>query len=385
VRLSLVGLAVCFVGCFYDSRWGQETTAQKHNAEAARPSSFKAPAESSGTPAKKASHTFKIHVWATSQFASQTLDWKRDFKDMLATANDILTVAADMRLEIASIETWPSPPSQDNLETTLGALQKHDPGKDVEWVIGLVGSFPKFTNSFHDLGMAPMLGRHLVVRAAGDLTEHEAAEAAFDKLSTDERLAVLAERRRHRSVAVFVHEIGHTLGAVHDDSKEGLMYPVYSKSMRAFGADVSKALGIGAAHRLDNGQRAWAEELLAFYKNSASPWVDKERTSMIGQLEAYVGPPPAPTTATTTKEPSAFAETPKELDKKDVPTWSRAVEAFRKNKMKEAWDEATPLFDAYPKVLAVQDLRCQIAMKVGFDWKRTKVECEKLMQLSTGK
>lgn len=383
MRLLYLLLAASLAGCFYDSSWGHETTAQKHNAEAARPASFTAPTESSGAPANKASRTFYIRVWATPQFASQTLDWKRDFKDTLATANDILTVAADMRLEISSIETWPSPPPQDDMHATLGALQKHDSGKDVEWVVGLVGSFPKFTNSFHDLGVAPMLGHHVVLRAAGDLTEHEAAEAAFTKLSADERLAVLAERKRHRSVATFVHEIGHTLGAVHDDSKDGLMHPVYSKTMRAFGPEVSKALSIGAAHRLDKSPRPAAEELLAFYEKSESPWVPQDRTSMIGQLKAYVGPatpPPAPAQAST-----AFAETPKELDKKDHAAWARATEAYRKNNHKDAWDEATPLFDAYPKVLAVQDLRCQIAMKIGFDWKRTKVECEKLMQLSTGK
>lgn len=383
VRLLPLVCVLSLAGCFYDSSWGHETTAQKHNAEAARPSSFKAPTESSGAPAKKASRTFYIRVWATPQFASQTLDWKRDFKETLATANEILTVAADARLEIASIETWPSPPPQDDLHATLTALQKHDSGKDVEWVVGLVGSFPKFTNSFHDLGLAPLLGRQIVLRAAGDLTEHEAAEAAFNKLSADERLAVLAERKRHRSVATFVHEIGHTLGAVHDDSKDGLMHPVYSKSMRAFGPEVSKALSIGAAHRMDKDQRPVAEELLAFYEKTESPWVPQDRTSILGQLKAYVGPPtPAPSAA---PENKAFAETPKELDKKDVPAWTRAVEAFRKNDLKSAWDAATPLFDAYPKVLAVQDLRCQTAMKIGFDWKRTKVECEKLMQLSTGK
>jgi len=381
VRRTSVILCLAVSGCFYDSSWGHETTAQKHNAEAARPSSFKAPTESSGLGAKKASRTFHIHVWATSQFASQTLDWKRDFKEMLATANDILTASADTRLEIASIESWPSPPAQDDLGTALSALQKHDAGSDVEWVVGLVGSFPKFTTSFHDLGLAQLLGKHVALRAAGDVNEHEGAEAAFNKLSADERLAVVGERKRHRSVATFVHEIGHSLGAVHDETKDGLMHPFYSKSMRSFGTDVSKALAIGAAHRLDATHRAWAEELLGFYDKNESTWAAKERASMITNLKSYLGPAPAPVASA----PPQFAEVPKELDAKDRPAWTRAVDAYRAAKMKDAWDAASPLFDAYPKVLAVQDLRCQIAMKIGFDWSRTKVECEKLMHLSTGK
>lgn len=381
-------LALAGGGCFYDSRWGQETTAQKHNAEAARPASFKS--SSSGVLPAKAKYTFKLRVWATPQYASQTLDWQRDFREIVEAANDILLHTADTRIELAGLSSWPSPPQQDELAKTLAALQEHDKGTDVDWVVGLVSGFATFTTSFHDLGMAPYLGHHLVMRASSDFTEHAAAEAAFTKLKPEERLQLLAERKRHRSVATFVHEIGHTLGAVHDTDKEGLMYPAYSKVMRGFGAEASKVLTIGAAHRSDANQQGVAKDLLAYYEGNAAAWVPKERESMITQLRAFVGPAPVAATAAVPVASAApaklpFADVPKELKESDRPAWTSAVEAFRAAKAKDAWGLGTPLWSAYPNVMAVQDLRCQIAMKVGFDWQKTKLECEQLMKLSTGK
>jgi hypothetical protein len=376
--LSLVVLA----GCWYDSSWGHETTAQKHNAEAAKPASFKS--ESSGQLPKKAKYTFKIRAWATPQYASQTLDWQHDFKEVIETANDILLKSADARIEIAGMASWPNAPQQDDLEKVLTALAAHDKSDDVDYVVGLVSGFSTFTISFHDLGAARYMSRHFALRAASDFTEHAAAEAAFNKLPPDERLRVVAERKRHRSVATFVHEIGHTLGAVHDSGKQGLMYPAYSKDMRSFGTEVSAVLAIGAAHHTDASQQPLAKELLAYYESHSSPWIDKERLALIATLKAFVPPPPAPTPAPTAAPP-AFADTPKELKDSDRPAWTRAVEAFRAGKHKDAWDAGQPLFAAYPKVLYVQDLRCQIAMKIGFDWQKTKAECDQLMQLSTGK
>jgi hypothetical protein len=377
---ALLLLGALSAGCFYDSSWGHETTAQKHNAEAARPASFKA--EASGPLPKKAAHTFKMRVWATAQYASQTLDWQHEFKEMVETANDILLKSADTRIEIASMASWPGAPAQDDLEKTLTALDQQDKGDDVDWVVGLVSGFATFTISFHDLGAARYLGKHFVLRAASDFTEHAAAEAAFTKLKPDERLRLLGERKRHRSVATFVHEVGHTLGALHDTDKEGLMYPGYSKNMRAFGPEVSKVLLIGAAHRKGTSQHALAKELLAFYEANANPWQPKERESTIVMLNKFVGPKPPPPVAAA-PAPLPFADTPKELKDTDKPTWAASVDAFRGGKFKDAWQTATPLFDAYPKVLAVQDLRCQIAMKVGFDWQKTKAECANLMELST--
>jgi hypothetical protein len=46
-----------------------------------------------------------------------------------------------------------------------------------------------------------------------------------------------------------------------------------------------------------------------------------------------------------------------------------------------AWDAAKPLFDLYPDVAAVQELRCNVATHV-FSFAAARRECERLMHLS---
>lgn len=375
----VVGLSSILVGCFYDSSWGSRTTAQKHMAAAERPASL-SPASIERAP-KAARHVFKVRLWASPQFSAQTMDWKHEMRAVIEDANTVLVHAASTRLEIASLESWASPP--DDLHQALAALRVHDRGEDVGWVIGLVGSFPKYTRSFHDLGMARLLGRHVVLRASSDLGEHEAAEAAYDKLDPSERLQLVAERKRHRSVAILLHEIGHTLGAVHQTGDEEFMAPTYSKKMHAFGPAATALLSIGAAHRDEVDVRPWAKDLLHYYEGATAPWDDKERTALMTELRTLTAPASATPAAPSAKE--VFTEVPPELEKADLPSWTRAAEAFRAGKLKEAWDAGTPLFGKYPKVLAVQDLRCQTATKVGFEWPRVKAECAELMKLSTGK
>jgi len=391
VRFALVFPVLALTGCFlgYDSRWGQETTAQKHNAEAARPASL-TPVSSAG-PTANAAHVFKVRIWATAQFTAQTMDWKHETREILDSANTVLLHAASTRLEIASMESWPSPPSQEDLLKTIQGLRAHDKGDDVSWVIGLVGSFPTYTSSYHDLGMGHMMGRHLVLRAASDLGEHEAAEAAFDKLDPSARLQLVAERKRHRSVATLLHEIGHTLGAVHETGTEDFMGPAYSKTVHTFGPEATAVVKIGIAHRDETDPRPFGKDLLRYYEAATTPWIDKERTGFVAELRTMTAgfgatvPVASGSASTTPASKPAFTEVPSELKDADRTRWSQTSESFRAGKMKDAWETGTPLFSAYPSVLAVQDLRCQIAMKIGFDWQRVKLECEKLMQLSTTK
>ncbi|MBI2396061.1 MAG: hypothetical protein HYV09_41240 [Deltaproteobacteria bacterium] len=376
----VLGVSAILGGCFYDSSWGNRTTAQKHLAAAERPASL-SPASIERAP-KVAKHVFKVRLWATPQFSAQTMDWKHEMRAVVDEANTVLVHAASTRLDIASLESWASP--QDDLPQALAALRVHDRGEDVGWVIGLVGSFPKYTRSFHDLGIAGLLGRHVVLRASSDLGEHEAAEAAYDELDPSERLQLVAERKRHRSVSILLHEIGHTLGAVHQTGDEHFMVPSYSKKMHAFGPAATALLSIGVAHRDDADVRSWATDLLHYYEGATAPWDDKERAALMTDLRA-VAPPAAAPPAAPAPAKVPFVEVPPELDKADVPTWTRAVEAFRAGKLKDAWDAGTPLFGKYPKVFAVQDLRCQTATNVGFEWPRVKAECAELMKLSTGK
>ena len=63
-------------------------------------------------------------------------------------------------------------------------------------------------------------------------------------------------------------------------------------------------------------------------------------------------------------------------------TLDEASEALRSGQPRDAWTRARPLFTAYPDVYTVQDLRCQIAMKLGLAWDEASAQCERLMELT---
>ena len=52
----------------------------------------------------------------------------------------------------------------------------------VDFVLGLVGSLPRVEFSFHQLGMAGLLGKHLVVRAMNDDAEFKYIQHQLDEL-----------------------------------------------------------------------------------------------------------------------------------------------------------------------------------------------------------
>jgi hypothetical protein len=64
--------------------------------------------------------------------------------------------------------------------------------------------------------------------------------------------------------------------------------------------------------------------------------------------------------------------------------YRNALGEHRAGREQEAWQIAQPLFERYPADYAVQDLRCQIAMKRDADWDHARAECEGLMKLSPG-
>ena len=382
----------------YDSRWGEGERTAKHNAEYLTPAELSASPAGSGAPA--IARVFHVRVFATTEYTTQTVDWKNDFKEILAYANKVLGPGFGARIDLDTSSLWDGdPPPQEKLSDALGALRDHDDGKGVEWTVGLIGGLPKFTSSFHQLGLGETPGRYLVMRAATDLKEFDAIDKSLAELSADERTEVVHARRRHRSVAVFLHELGHTLGGVHEAKKDLLLFPTYDSSMSGFGPAATDLIQTSLAHRKDgapSGQEKTElyEALLASYEKAADgDWDAQERDDMVARLRSTLGKPPtvAKTTPTTSAAPStsaappALVATPADLKEKDRAAWADAAKQFQAEKYADSWKTAKPIFDAYPDSYEVQDFHCKLAMKQGFDWKTTKAECAPLMKLSTKK
>jgi hypothetical protein len=116
---------------------------------------------------------------------------------------------------------------------------------------------------------------------------------------------------------------------------------------------------------------------------TSSDWVARDRDEEIARLTAFVEPPAAAAAAESaaTSAP-ADPTTPPELHGDDVERYRGALSWFHFSRVAQAYQTAKPLFTAYPDVLAVQDLRCQLAALRYLDKETLKAECAPYARLA---
>ena len=347
-RLSVLALAAALwvQGCFYDSRWGEAKRVQQHNAAAASPATLHV---ASADGAERApARVYRVRVYATTSYAAQTMDWKRKMTDLVDDANRVLERAVGARLQVESCRDWGAV-REDDLAATLASLRTSDSGRDVDWVVGMAGGLPRVTRSFHDVGMADLGGKHFVLRAAAELEDETAIARNFDELKEEERAELVRARKRHRAVAVFLHEIGHTLGAPHTRDARSLMSPQYDSRMEAYGDASTALMRATLAHRDD------------------------------------VDAGPRTAAAATLQPEKPLPEDVSPLPEGERDRYARAIHAFEASDVAGAYEAAGPLFESRADVYSIQDLRCKLALARGLVWTETRAECDALMKLSTSK
>jgi hypothetical protein len=384
-------LVACFGG--YDSTWGAQKRAQRREAATAGPAAIEAP---TAKPAAAAGHVFRVRIWASPTYASQTVDWRAHVRALIEDVNQVLPGAIDVRLDVESLSVWDEAPKDDGAEGSMMALRTSDPGAGVDVVVGMIGGVPRFTRDFHELGLGETFGKHMVVRGTTTVDDQELIDKRFDQLDETERSRLRREYRQHRELAVFLHEYAHTLGAIHESTTSTLMAPAYSRKESAFAPETLGVLRIAVAHRPANAPidgRGLAPELLAYYeKTTTAPWVEAERDAMVAMLRANVPAPPASAGSSASSASArggasgsdyAVADPALSVDHRAV--WSRAVEARAKGDYAGAWALASPLFAAYPKLKSVQDLRCKLAIEQRFEVERARKECAALTSIELGR
>ncbi len=364
------GLACLFasaagVAC-YDSRWGETKRAQQHAAAAATPAAIRGDPEGPGEHAPDAgAHVLRIRFRPNDAYLTQTVDARKQISDLVDDANRVLEPTLALTLTVEQIRPWST--EVDAPERALGAIESEDAGQDVELVVGMIGALPRQTGSLHELGVSRLLGKHMVVRAAGRLDERDAIERGFDELSVDDRAQLLRSRKRHRALAVFLHELGHCLGALHEVDQQSLMHPTYDPKMSGFAEGAVALMRIA----LDgNGRVAIARTQLELLESATSQsWVAADRDQAIALLEAMTRPTqPSATTAArpeagggATLGGSGSRPVPPGLRTDDAARFARASELFGGGAAGPAYETAKPLFARYPDSFAIQDLRCQLA------------------------
>ena len=348
--------SACFMG--YDSRWGQTKAAQRRAASAATPAAIAASPE----PSRAAVRPLRVRVHATPSYSAQVIDWPKHVSDAFDAANIVLEPAAGVRLVLDAKSSWADAPADAPLPAMLRALHDADAATDTDLVLGLVGGLPRDGASFHELGYADVLGRHVVLRAAAHTDEAAAIDRSFDELPAEDRARLLRDRRQHRETAVLLHEIGHALGALHERDPHSLMHARYDRSMAGFSAEATDVMRITVDHRSrasskESGDPALAADLAAYFRQSSSEaWTTGEREAAVARLAGIDARNPSPSPEPAKPDPLAA------LSDADRAAYERASEAFRASGVARAWEIATPLFAKYPAVYAVQDLRCQLAI-----------------------
>jgi biopolymer transport protein ExbD len=209
--------------------------AQHDQAARLMPPLLTAPGEWPGKPTLA-----KVRVWADDDYRAQNLHWQRTFADELAYANAVLEPMLGLHLD-AEYHAWDRHAQDANLEQDLAALAARDPGEGVLAVIGLTSSLSVVTTTVEHLGYASLPGHHVVLRGYHDLEERKAFARGLRELTAEERESVLVARRAHKTAALLLHELGHNLGAAHEDEPGSIMSAMYSDRASTF-SELSRAV-----------------------------------------------------------------------------------------------------------------------------------------------
>jgi hypothetical protein len=335
----------------------------------------------------------KLRVWGDAEYRAQNVHWQQGFEEQIDAVNQVTIPLLGVRLE-AKYEAWDRHAPGSTLSDHAAALEQHDPGEDVVWVVGVTSALSLVSPTYDQLGIAQLAGRHLIVRGHADLEERKAFEGAFPDLEREEREQVLDARRRHKTAAVLLHELAHSLGALHEAIDESLMGATYSHLSVSISDRNRELMLIVLEERLAPAERrdprATAERRLAALEAAGGGWVDTERAEAIDHLRAELAGQPAEAAAALTGAPAGkLAGRPTGIAA-PVPAAAsaqlrRAEQLLASGDHGGALAELEPLVAAYPAHAEVRTLGCKIELARGGPKDAKAIAaCERAAQLSTG-
>ena len=394
VLLASFGSSGCF---FYDSSYGQQKKAQRHEAERLAPHKL----ERQGTPGSvlRAQRTLSLRIYATPTYQASIVDWQQQFQDQLDCANTILAPDFGVSLKMEDVKTFRPHASEDKLDPLLQELSELDAAKETDLVVGLVSAQPHFATSADELGRARMLGQHLVLRAMSDAHEYEAIQSAFSELPEEERRKLYRVRKRHKLCVTLLHEFAHNFGVPHERDPTSLMNSRYNTESKGFSDSSAAFLRMSLAARVP-GQPVvvdapLARSLAEVLRQSSQVWEPQTRDSVLALL-ASVDSTPAlaarPLPNPVASRPAPLAPTPAlvtapiaGLDSAEQRTLELARAELSAGQLMSARAMSERLWAKYPNLPAVQELRCNVAMAIGGDAATLDAACAALSPFGTAR
>lgn len=302
------------------------------------------PIEQSTAPA---SRTLKVRVWVDRDYQGQTPQWEPRVRAMFARASGLSRGAFGVELLPIVITTWDRAGSS-QLEPLLQQLEQQDSGEDVDLVVGFVSALTAFTATYHQLGMANVPGRHLVLRGIDNAEETDAIVGSLKLIGDDEKISVVRARKEHKETAVLLHELGHAYGAFHDREPDHFMSGTYAMGQTTFSERSQKVIAIGLTHlpaALKDGveRKAWIGELQPIVDAMAeNEWAIGEREKELARLKSDTRPI-------------------RPLSEADNKLLDLAVEKLNAGRAADALATARPLAERFPSDPRVMGVVCWAA------------------------
>lgn len=317
-----------------------------------------APLESS-KPWKGEPRVLKVRVYVDEDFRAQTLRWKRQIEEQFDDANQFLVPALGIRLDVVSYAPWAQRSASASMESLLDALERHDQGDDVAWVVGYVSSLSIASMSFEQLGVAHLLGKHVVIRGYAESGEKKLLAEAFPKVPAVERENAHEQRRRHKQTVILIHEIAHSLGAIHENDEGWIMHASYAVAMSQFSDRSRELMQIAIDERLkprsEQNNRALAGRLVAYLDaNPWGGWKEEEKEQLVVMLRATMDGNSVDGVAGGGSGQEA-AVPPAAYDQ-----MKRAQRLAASGKTAEALAELEALVAAYPSTAEIRQAVCEV-------------------------
>jgi hypothetical protein len=330
----------------------------------------------------RAFQTVRARFYYDPTFAQLEGKVQQHIEERVHRVNEVLEGALHARVVVESVRALPaSPQGPVDLDAVLRKLAEQDEGRDVEVIIALVGALPVATFSFYDLGRAALLGKHVVIRSMTSAEETRALDT-YDALAPEERSRMYQQRKRHKEATVMLHELGHSLGALHSRDATDIMHASYDRAMQAFSPHNLELMRLALDERLrpaaDQDPQALAKALKSrLLAMPAEPFIEQERTEHLASLDAKISPPVRSTQAARAKAAGAD----RDLSALSADDQKRLAELDAKRTGGDssgAYELLSALADKYPHTHFLQHDACETGMRMRRSFKEISRYCDRV-------
>lgn len=351
---------------------GRQKAGERRSAKEIEPAALVA-TPTAGGPVGAA----RVRFYVDAAYRQQNPDAQAELKALLASASRVLGPTIGVTLELAEVRDW-RPTQGSTLQGDLAQLEDLDPADDVDWVVGLTAPLGHVSSDLDKLGAAERLGRHLVLRSLNDEAEMALLSDVLGSLPSREREALWARRRRHEQTVLFLHQLGHALGAMHVTDSVRLMGTSYGSSQAGFAPENAGLMRAAVTARLAPGgrqapQREWKAVLEYVHQHAWEGWNQDEKSALTSDLEGRLKE---------LAEAGAGMALSDKVRPADREKFRAAERLATAGSPLDAWTELEPLIGFYPDERGVQLLACRLAVAAKRDASAVAARCGQAARLA---